>query len=110
MVGVLVIGPPDRGRGWRLGGLAEGGESLLPNAVQVGAQGGHAVGVEPVDAAGAFGQLTTRPPSLSTRRCWDTADRVMGSCWASSPTVLGVEQLEDIAGLGRRAVPDRPLR
>jgi uncharacterized membrane protein len=52
------------GRGDRVGGLAKGGESLLPDAVQVGAQGGHAVGVEPVDAAGALGSADNQAAVL----------------------------------------------
>jgi hypothetical protein len=62
---------------------------LVASGLRLGAQGGDAVGVELGDAAGAWGRLTTGPPSLSTRRCWDTAGRLTGNCWAGSPTEHG---------------------
>jgi hypothetical protein len=54
---VLLVGVD----GGRLGGFAECGEGLLPDAFQVGAQGGHAVGVEP--------QVVNVTPTACGRRC-----------------------------------------
>ena len=88
-------------------------ERLVPDPVEVGPQGGHPVGVEPVDPAGALGLVTTRPPSLSTRRCWETAGRLTGSSLGQLAHRDGGRRpatRRSRAGWGHPAAPGRHLR
>jgi hypothetical protein len=82
-----------------LGGFAEGGESLLPDAVEVGAQGGHAVGVEPVDAAGALGLADDQAAVFEHAQ-------VLGDGRSGDRQLLG--QVSDRAGAPSEQLEDGP--
>jgi hypothetical protein len=60
----LMTAPDLQVGGGRLGGLLKSPERLIPDAVQVGAQGTHSIRVELIDPARAFRPADNKPTIL----------------------------------------------